>query len=155
MDEQSDLGVLLRAAHGLDRAWWDQARCNQWEPPDDSDPLLGPWRDRRYVGPSIWQVDTLQTIRWEGHPPIKGAKLIDLAVLVCSACPAQWDCITYAVKGQMQAGTWGTTPKNLAWLLSIGTTAALEVIEDARAGEVPVHDAVREARFGRRVSCAS
>ncbi len=154
MDDLSDLGVLIRAAHGLDRAWWDAAKCRQWEPPDDAGPLLGPWRDRRYRGPSIWQVEWDQEISWEGHETIRGQHLIALAVLICEGCPAQWDCATYAVRGLMQGGTWATTPRNVRWLVD-EADAPLDLIEAARSEGVPVNVAVRSARFGADVSSAA
>lgn len=150
MDDQADLGVLIRSAHGLDRAWWDQAKCKQWEPSEH--PALGPWRDQRYVGPSIWQVDWSQRIEWEGRS-VPGRALIELAVLVCQGCPAQWDCATYAVRGLMCGGTWAMTPKNLQWL--IASENPLAVIDSARESGTPVEVAVRAARSNADVSSAA
>lgn len=153
MDDLSDLGVLIRTAHGLDRAWWANAKCRQWEPPSDDD-TLGPWRDQRYVGPSIWQVEWDQVITWRDHEPIRGQKLIELAVLICQGCPAQWDCADYAVRGLMQGGTWATTPRNLRWLIE-DADDPLALIESARHAGQPVDVAVRVARSSAGVSSAA
>ncbi len=141
MDTMSidDLGKLIRAAYGLDTSWRRAAACRRWEP-DEVTPELEAWRRWDYEGPSIWQVDNDQIMNG-----IRGAKLIEIALMVCHACPAQYDCATWAVKAKVQAGTYGMKIPALLWLQT--QDEPLDLIEMARAGRLAVADVIDGARF--------
>ena len=96
-DGELDLGDLITAAFGLDRAWTAKASCLAWVGDDPK--------------PTPWQVNKSQTVAG-----VRGAELIKLALMVCQSCEAQYDCARYAVRGKMQAGTWAMGITNLDWL---------------------------------------
>jgi hypothetical protein len=107
-DGEYDLGELITAAFDLDRSWTARALCLAWV--DDK--------------PTPWQVNKSQTV--DG---VSGQQMIKMALMVCSACPAQYDCCRFAVRGLMQAGTWAVGITNLGWLQE--REDALEIIDDA------------------------
>ncbi len=133
-----DLGVLIRAGYGLDRSWRRDAACRRWEP-DDVSPELEAWRKWDYEGPSIWQVGHQQKANG-----VAGWKLIEMALMVCRGCPAQYDCASWAVKALAAGGTYGMSLPALLWLQK--QDEPLELIAMARAGKLPVADVVDEAR---------
>lgn len=133
-----DLGVLIRAAYGLDRSWRREAACRRWEP-DETTPELEAWRRWDYEGPSIWQVGHQQRVNG-----VKGEKLIEMALLVCHGCPAQYDCATWAVEAMAAGGTYAMPLPALLWLQK--QDEPLDLIEMARAGRIPVQEVVAGAR---------
>lgn len=89
-----ELGILLTAALALDRSWAKSAACRPARRVVEVEGEI--------AHPTPWHVQRQQTV--DG---ISGHELIQYALLICHNCPAQYDCLNYAVKGEMQAGTWG------------------------------------------------
>ena len=122
-----ELGDLITAAIGLDRSWVRNALCLEWT------------IDRK---PTPWQVDKTQTI--DG---VRGAEMIKMALMACSACPSQYACARYAVVGQMRAGTWAMGIANLTWLQKkCDTDVALALLDEAERKRAVVHVHVTKAR---------
>lgn len=93
-----DVLELLATAAGMDFSWWDDALCRGW---------LAKNRNK----PTPWTMATTD-------PPVDGIpahKIVDYALLVCAACPAQYRCATSAVENDERAGTWGLRIKLLLW----------------------------------------
>lgn len=120
-----DLGVLITAAYGLDRSWMEQGACYKWG-------------SNRPGQPTPWQVAPGR--KYNG---ISGSELVRYALMVCFACPAQYDCAQYAVDGQMTAGTWSMPITQLRWLQT--QEHPNELIEMARDGEVPMQKVALES----------
>lgn len=92
-----ELGRLVEITHDLDDSWMERGTCRRW--------------NQGRLKPSPWQVHSRQVV--DG---VKGTELIKMALMICHNCPAQYDCVTYAVKGWISAGTWGLTLDDLEWL---------------------------------------
>lgn len=120
-----DLGVLITAAHGLDTTWMGRGSCHGWG-------------TQRPYQPTPWQVAPNQTVILSDGTVLKGSEMVKYAAMVCYACPAQWDCVTFAVVGKMIAGTWGVRAKTLCWLQS--QDDALDLVAMAREGQIPVQE---------------
>ena len=65
-----------------------------------------------------------------------GEKLIELALLGCSACPVQWTCASAAIKADERAGVWSDTLENLRWLSTLDDHET--ILEMAQSTEVTV-----------------
>ena len=115
-----DLGVLLTAAIGLDREWMEKGSCYKW----------GATRPGH---PTPWQVSPGQN-----YNGLSGYEMVRYAEIVCYACPAQYDCLAFAIEGKMIAGTWAVRAKTLHWLQT--QDDALDLVEMARANKVPVQE---------------
>lgn len=115
-----DLGVLITAALGLDREWMRRGTCYGWG-------------SQRPSQPTPWQVSPGQNVNG-----ISGAEMVRYAQIICYACPAQYDCLSYAVEGMMLAGTWAVRAKTLHWMQS--QPDALDLVAMARANKIPVQD---------------
>ena len=113
-----DLGVLITAAIGLDRAWMEQGTCYGWG-------------SNRPGQPTPWQVSPGQNVNG-----VSGAELVRYAQIICFACRAQYDCLRFAIEGNMIAGTWAVRAKTLTWLQS--QPDAVDLVEMARANQIPV-----------------
>ena len=126
------LGALITACFGLDTTWMDRGLC----------------RDYREVHrvpfdmPTPWQVEDVQKI--DG---VRGRELITAALIVCGACPVQYDCALFGLNGRMKAGTWAMRIGDLSWLQkqADGETIVIR----ARQKRVGVQDHVRATRAAR------
>lgn len=125
------LGVLITAAHGLDDTWMALAACKD--------------HSNGTPGPTPWQVDTDRLYGSDGK--MTGRELIKAALMVCHACPVQYDCARYAAEGLMRAGTWAMKIGDLRWLQRQGD--ALRLIDIAEAEHIPMQNAAVEVRFRR------
>lgn len=122
-------GSLREATYALDRSWWNRAACHGWI--------------RRSWVPTPWNVAS-------SDEPVNGVpchKLVDLALIICSACPAQYDCARYATAGLVNAGTWGMRVKLLQWLQK--QPDGLDIIDQAEAEKAVVQVFVRNAKRER------
>jgi len=114
----TNLGVLIQAAWGLDRSWWEGAACRRYA---KASSLI----------PSPWQFDRVQRVR-HGDVVYRGEEMIKVALTFCQACPSQYACARFAVEAKMKAGTWAMDAKDLAWLASIADPmAAIDWAEDS------------------------
>lgn len=131
------LGVLLTAAYDCDTEWQSEARCS-------------PERYERTAGiPSPWQFNPEQEVevdRGDGTLVVlKGTEMIELGLMSCFACPAQYDCARYAMCAKMRAGTWGMKIGDLVWLQR-KKTPAKTLIDYAEAEAIPLQRAIPLAR---------
>jgi hypothetical protein len=113
-----DLGVLLTAAYGLDTSWMREGSCYGWG-------------SNRPDHPTPWQVAPGRKYRG-----LSGGELVKYALIVCSGCPAQYDCVTFAIKGMMIAGTWAVPVTHLRWLQK--QDDAFDLIQMAKDANVPM-----------------
>jgi hypothetical protein len=126
-----DLGVLITAAIGLDRSWMERGTCYGWG-------------SQRPGQPTPWQVSPSQKANG-----ISGYELVKYAAMICFACPAQYDCLEFAVKGKINAGTWAVRLKTLEWLQ--GEEDALDLIAIARSERIPVQTIAAELMADRTI----
>lgn len=124
-----DLGVMITAAYGLDSSWMKRGACYGW----------GSHRPRQ---PTPWHIAPSQSVGG-----ISGSELVNYALLICNSCEAQYDCLSYAVEGNMIAGTWSVRITTLRWLQQ--QDDALELIEDAKEKDVPVQPYMAEVMARR------
>lgn len=128
-----DLGVLLTAAYGLDTEWMERGTCYGWG--SNRPGTTTPW----------------QATSGKRYGEFSGGELVKYALIVCSGCPAQYDCTSYAIKGMMVAGTWGVSISQLRWLQ--GQDDGLDLVEIARELDAPVQSVVADV-FAARTSKA-
>lgn len=119
-----DLGSLIRAAYGLDRSWVSRATCRDY-------PI-----SQRRDGKTPWHIDWGDRI--DG---VHGKKIVEMALMICFGCEAQYDCARYAIAGKMAAGTWSMPFSDLEELQKMEDGGA--VIDEAEARGVPVQVHVR------------
>ena len=134
-DDQAALPVAYTRGHGVSTAWWKDARCRGGRP----------WAKslRKGGSPGLWLVEAHEVYLF-GEDVIEGWKLQELALGLCSLCPAQWDCTTFAVTVREPHGIWGLPHDDLEWLF--GRRAPRRVIEAARRRHIPIQFAVAKAR---------
>jgi hypothetical protein len=124
--EIDSLGTLITAAFGIDTSWMAGGKCRGWNAENE-------------IGPTPWQVNPQQMV--DG---VRGEEYIEIGLMVCFSCPAQYACANYAVEARMMAGTWAMHIGDLEWLRRqkdwevILTAAELE--------ELPVQRVVGETR---------
>jgi hypothetical protein len=126
-DSFDNLPKYIASAMAVDRSWSKDARCRTAQ------------RDVR--GP--WVVGANEIVR-VGRSTYKGSELIELALMVCAACPVQYDCIRFALDTDSKWGTWSCTEKDQAWLKKHDKQRL--VVARAEYDGVPVQVAVKEAR---------
>ena len=137
-----DLGVLLTAAFGLNASWHSEARCKDWNGPDE-------------LIPTPWQFDPGQKVKIGPKQWLRGSEMIDLALMSCYACPVQSDCATWAVKARARAGTFAMKIIDLKFLESLDEDVALALIEEAAAAGVPLQRAIPAYRMAAEESKAA
>jgi hypothetical protein len=133
---EEDFGALINAAFHLDWSWMKRGVCNNWAAGQD------PPR------PTPWQVAS-------GEPPIDGIpcdRLVNLALLYCAGCKAQYDCARFAVEGRMIAGTWSMRIGDLKWLQRLKGNEGLALIAEAEATHVAVAVHVQMAHDAREAA---
>lgn len=99
--------------------------------------------------PTPWQID----------PPSSGNKrrqlhieMINVALIVCSGCPAQYECATFATQAVF-AGTWSMEIGNLEWLRRQPDWR--EIIANAERRHVPMQRTIVKLRVTREALVAS
>ncbi len=134
-----DLGHLITAAFGLDRTWDVDAACHKDRFPRGSKLI-----------PSPWQFDPNQKVTFRNSDGemtiIKGREMIQAALMICHNCPVQYECATYAVEGEVLAGTWAMRIFDLAWLRKQSNWRA--IIARAKRRAVPLQHYVPALREG-------
>lgn len=111
----------------IDFSWWDRALCRGWL---GRNPNQGtPWTMASNDAPL------------DGIP---AHRIVDYALLVCSACPAQYSCATHAVENEERAGTWAMRVKTLLWLQKRPDWR--DILLHAELEAMPVQVAVRARR---------
>lgn len=140
------LGVLITAAYDCDTEWQEEARCSA----------------ERYEFtpgvPSPWQFDPDQRVdvdRGDGKMmTLKGEEMIELALMSCFACPAQYDCARYAICAKVRAGTYAMKISDLIWLRGKKIPAEA-LIDYAEAEKIPLQRAIPLARVAIEAKRAS
>lgn len=117
----------MAAAYGLDRTWTTKARCREWNADDE-------------LTPTPWQFDPGQRVILDDGQELRGPEMIELGLMSCFSCPAQYECAHYAVDGRVNAGTWAMKIVDLTWLGRQPDSAA--IIELARAVGAPLQRVV-------------
>lgn len=120
-----DLPRYVRAGFGLDLTWKEKAKCRK-----DTD-----------IPGRAWTVTSAESVTIGGER-IPGRKLIQMAVMVCRTCPAQWSCAKYAIKSEAEIGTWGTEIANIKMLATMPNYEAL--LEAAENLDISVDEMVRK-----------
>lgn len=75
---------------------------------------------------------------------------IYLVEAYCHTCPVQWECARHAIlveEGKRTTGAWAMTKRDRGWLGR--QPDALSIIDVAKLEDVPVHQAVADARAAR------
>lgn len=121
-----DLGVLITAAFGVERAWAKRGVCFQYA--------------RAEFGPTPWQYD----------PGPATNHIIDMALIACAGCAAQYDCARYAMEIRAQAGTWAM-PVNVLWWAQ-KQEDRLDMVAEAEAAGEPVARALEAAMLEAKVA---
>lgn len=105
------LPVYMRRAHGHDNTWRNQARCRLPHPDFTTEcrtvTAIPFEQAEEIVRRQVWTTDTLgaATVVVLGRR-LPAAEVEQLALIVCNQCPAQWDCVAYALDADETAGTW-------------------------------------------------
>lgn len=123
-----DLPIYIRRAHGVPAEWKSQGLCRQ----------------HSTVPGVAWRVDPREkTPEVIGGQRYDKAELEKLAAEVCSGCPVQWDCTSYAIVVGELVGTWGVRLETLK-AMQKDEVRALAVIRRAQATRVTVRQAWSE-----------
>lgn len=77
--------------------------------------------------------------------------MIEIALMVCQNCEAQYECAKYAVEGKMAAGTWAMRIDDLLWLRT--QSNSLQILEATEQVGESVQRAIPMVR-SRNVSFA-
>jgi hypothetical protein len=127
-----DLPQHMQRAFEADRTWTQRAMCHGHE------------LSRAHA----WTISAGQVVTI-GDSQIPGGQVIAAALLVCAACPAQYDCARWAVTVEAEnlSGTWSALLTDMRWLIS--RPAALDVIASAEDEGISVQVAIRKARATR------
>lgn len=146
------LPVYMRRAHGHDQDWRDVAMCRLPRPElltacgtvtkmkaEEAEPIV-----RRQV----WATDTLGA----QHVSILGRKMLaveveQLAMMVCNQCPAQWDCVQYALKADETVGTWAIPQSWLELLRKRPVERVRAAVEAARVRGTKVQELAKAVLF--------
>lgn len=119
-------------AQGVDRSWTEKARCKK----NTSAPGGGPAPRPGFA----WTVDPKERGRHLlGHP---ASSWIEMALIVCASCPAQYDCARFAVVVQEEHCTWAMHVEDLK-AITKDPKRALLCIGAAEEMDIPVQVAVR------------
>ena len=145
--------MYMRRAHGHDQDWREHAMCRLPRPElltacrtvtkmkaEEAEPIV-----RRQV----WTTDTLgaQHVTILGRR-MKAVEVEALALMVCNQCPAQWDCVGYALKADEMVGTWAIPQSWLELLRKRPPmNRVLAAIGVARDRGVKVQEFVRAVLF--------
>lgn len=134
-DAEGALPVAYTRGHGQSIGWWKEARCRSGRP----------WATslRKGGSPGLWCVEAYETYRF-GDEVVSGSKLQEMALGICSMCPAQWDCTTFAVNVREPQGIWGLPHDDLEWLWERRNT--MTIINNARRRRIPIQFHVARAR---------
>ncbi|MCD6056474.1 MAG: Transcription factor WhiB [Thermomicrobiales bacterium] len=124
----SEIPKSMRAARGADVSWKEEARCRSNHRPEG-----------------------LPHFAWTVDPKDKGALLlgreakawIEMALLICQACPAQYGCARFALKVGEEWGTWAMHTNDLKQLHRHPRKDL--IIDAAEDAGIPVQVAVRRA----------
>lgn len=122
-------GKLIRAAFGLDMDWMEHGRCRSWRT-ELGDVKKSPW------------LETAKKPRDESG--VSGAEIIKAALMICSSCPVQHDCASYALEGLITAGTWSMDIGDLRWLQK--QPDGQSILDLAHVQNRPVQDVVVQVR---------
>ncbi len=125
----------VTAAFGLDRSWMLEGRCHPNACVSDLDGLAA------IVRRDLWSMDRGDKLMVGGRE-VLGRELANLAELECRRCPVQWECVSYAIEGQLAFGTWALRQarrKVLAAMPDWAARVAAAKVEGRPVGElVPV-----------------
>lgn len=117
----------IAAAIGVDRSWMEGALC----------------KGQDEIPPFSWRVNRNQWVMIGGKR-VKGEKFVEVALMLCDACPAQWDCARFAIKTDAQSCTWGAPLEEIRWLMT--QPEPLAAIDMAEEAGVSVQVAIRTIR---------
>lgn len=115
----------MRAAQGQSLQWKERAAC----------------RSPRGVPKFAWTVEEK-----EKGPQLLGRPAeawIALALQTCRTCPAQYDCVRFALAVKEQHNTWGINLRDLLALHRLDGAGG--IVDWAESRGVPVQDAVASA----------
>lgn len=120
------LPTHMRKVEGADRSWVERAKCKT---------------NTQGGRPGFaWTVD-----RRDGRiQGLKAERWVALAVTICKACDAQYDCARFAIQVEERWHTWGMDIEDLKWLQRRADAGA--IIDAAEDVGVPVSDAVVSIR---------
>ncbi len=134
------LPVAYTRGHNKPIGWHAGARCR-----DERAPHVRPVKGGGE--PSVWLVDPERRYH-HGNSIVKGSALQAMAVLECSMCAVQWDCIRFALSVDEPVGVWGMTEDDRDWLAR--QPDAARIVNRAEAAGRPIQFAVVSVRRRRR-----
>lgn len=117
----------VAAALGLSRGWMVKGRCHPTNRPGDA-------RQRTMA----WYPDD------SSLPSKSQEKLRELALAECRICPAQWDCVSFAIKSNTTSGIWAVDRDDRSGLAAHPRWE--EFIQLASRAEVSVHNVIAQLR---------
>lgn len=128
---EEDFPTYIVKVLGLDRTWMDQGSC----------------RNHELARKRAWTCRPSETVVIAGVR-LDPKELIEAALMICSTCPAQYQCARWALDVREESGTWGMRHDDLLWLSR--QPDGPEIIDEAEAEERPVQVVVRSYMQVRR-----
>jgi hypothetical protein len=124
-----DMPLYIRAALGLNRDWVVHGYCRHADGGRDI----------------AWRCTPGERVTIKDGTKFIGAELIALAEATCELCPVQWECARFAVRAEVNVGTWGMSYEDLEWMKD-NVKVPIAFIDAADDDDLPVQVAVRRAR---------
>lgn len=129
-DEQ-DFPTYILKILGRDRTWMERGAC----------------RDHELARKRAWTCRTSDEITI-GNLQLNPKELIKAALMVCAACPVQYQCALWAIEIEEEAGTWSMEHDHLLWLIRQDDSEA--IVHTARLQGEPVQVTVKRTMLERR-----
>ena len=128
---EEDFPTYIVKALGLDRSWMDNGSC----------------RGHDLARKQAWTCRPSETVIIAGRK-LDPKELIEAALMICSTCPAQYQCANWALEVREESGTWSMPHDDLLWLIRQDDGA--DIIAEAEQREEPVQVVVRATLNARR-----
>lgn len=127
---EEDFPTYILKVLGKDRSWMEDAAC----------------RNHELARKCAWTCKSSDTFVLSIEPILQlmdGKELIEAALSICYACPAQYHCALWAIEVREESGTWSMRHEDLLWLCRQGNPEA--VVHQAKLDGEPVQVAVGRA----------
>lgn len=128
---EEDFPTYIVKVLGLDRTWMDHGAC----------------RNHELARKRAWTCRPNETVVVAGRR-LDPKELIEAALMICSTCPAQYQCARWALEVREESGTWGMRHDDLLWLTRQPNGPG--VIDEAERANEPVQVVVRRHIQGQR-----
>lgn len=126
-----DFPTYVLKVLGRDRSWMDEGLC----------------RGHELARKRAWTCRAGDDVE-VGGVRLDPKELIQAALSICAACPAQYECALWAIEMEEEAGTWAMPHDRLLWLIRQDDSE--KIVHEAKIAGEPVQVAVKRVQLHRR-----